>query len=211
MSGRRRSSRTMSGSAARERLAPVATRSTSNPSRAKPLRERLGDRVFVLDEQDVHGTSSHTDACAASVVYRFFAKAWAARWPDPCPAAPSVRCMKRTHALLIALALAVAVVAGMFAGAADDAARLGARAPQRQLAQYRAADPRARPRRGGAPAELRRRPPAIAGRLPASLGAAAAAPQTVDLPAGPHRSSTSIHRARRRARGRARRRRRRPR
>ena len=88
MSGSRRSSSTRSGSAAASASAPVADALDLEALAAQSLGERLGDRVFVLDEQDVARSHRRTDArSAASVVYRIFAKPAADAWPDRLPGA----------------------------------------------------------------------------------------------------------------------------
>ena len=80
MSGRRRSSRTRSGSAASSASAPVATRVDLEALAAQALDERLGDRVLVLDDQHLH---AHIVACAARSRHPGF--------PEPCsPAATSL-------------------------------------------------------------------------------------------------------------------------
>ena len=96
MSGSRRSSRTRSAGAAASAAAPVATRATSKPSRRSPSSERLGDRVVVLDEQQVHHTpSSQEPPRPSSVVYRFFAKAGGA--PSPRLSGGVLRWRHETH------------------------------------------------------------------------------------------------------------------
>ena len=54
ISGSRKSSSTTSASACGERLAAGAARVTSNPSRASPFTQRLGERVLVLDDKHAH-------------------------------------------------------------------------------------------------------------------------------------------------------------
>ena len=54
MSGRRRSSRTRSAGEASRAPSPVATRDDVEALALEPGHERLGDRVLVLDDQDVH-------------------------------------------------------------------------------------------------------------------------------------------------------------
>ena len=75
MSGSRTSSSTRSAGAASRASWPVATRVTSNPSATQALDERLGDRVLVLDDEQVHASDRTAPrAGAAWATARILAK-----------------------------------------------------------------------------------------------------------------------------------------
>ena len=95
---------------------------------AQPFGERLGDRVLVLDQQDLHGTIVADEDALQIGVFPNLCRSF----PQPCRTVRpllagdrrTVSGMNRRHAFLIALVLGIAAVLGAYA--ATRTAHLGA-------------------------------------------------------------------------------------
>ena len=188
-SGRRRSSSTRSAARRRQRLGRRRRALDGEALAAKALGERLGDRVLVLDEQDLHA-SHHRRARPAAIrtlpnLGNGASRTLASRCPAPYRAPPTVeastkeapdaeaqrdrdrRAARLCAAVLGTVAASRTVSLGASAQARERRDRCSARAKQLDAFEASLA-PRARPQAAGAAgrAEAGRRRAGAARRLP---------------------------------------------
>ncbi len=189
MSGRRRSSRTRSGSAGGERLGAGRRALDLEALAAQTLGERLGDRVLVLDDQDAHalilthaggrcGIRTLPNLChsLAEALPRARPRLATARLPSKA-IDPRRYPMKKIHVLAVAALLGVAAVLGVVAATRTTA--LGAAAQAKASKPPRTTSGAQRSSAswsGHSPSARQSRPPALPAYLRSATGGTACGP-----------------------------------